>query len=105
MALWRSTYADAKPLALERAVSARCVRAGRFVSWPRPRRAKLIVLEYMADCFTMGQTYTEAQVNESLRTFHHDFAAARRYLVDEGFPASRRPARISAGNGPGAPTG
>lgn len=66
-------------------ILARFVRAGRLVSWPRPRRARLIVLEYLADCFTMGQTYTEAQVNEQLRTFHHDFAAARRYLVDEGF--------------------
>jgi len=32
-----------------------------------------------------GQTYDEAQVNNSLRAWHDDVAALRRYLVEEGF--------------------
>ena len=30
-------------------------------------------------------TYPEAEVNDVLRRYHDDYAALRRYLVDEGF--------------------
>lgn len=31
------------------------------------------------------RTYPEAEVNEILGAFHEDYAALRRYLVEEGF--------------------
>ena len=48
-------------------------RAGRRPSIFRPTR------------FEPGRTYSEAEVNETLRAFYDDYAALRRYLVDEGF--------------------
>jgi hypothetical protein len=64
---------------------ARFVKDGRLVIVPS-RRAKLrVVLDHLAQSFEPGRTYPEKQVNEVLAGFHADYAALRRYLVDEGF--------------------
>ena len=39
----------------------------------------------MARTFEPGHRYPEHEVNDVLRTFWPDYAALRRYLVDEGF--------------------
>ena len=39
----------------------------------------------MARTFEPGHRYPEREVNDVLRTFWADYAALRRYLVDEGF--------------------
>lgn len=50
------------------------------------RHAKLLaVLDHVAQSFELGRTYPESQVNEILQRFHPDYAALRRYLVDDGF--------------------
>jgi hypothetical protein len=62
---------------------------GRFFSGARLReipsgRAKrLVVLERLAMEFEPGVRYQEAEVNFTLQMFHRDYAALRRYLVDE----------------------
>ena len=43
------------------------------------------MLDHLAQSFEPGRTYLEAQVNEILLRFHSDYAALRRYLVDDQF--------------------
>lgn len=65
------------------------LREGRLVSIPVPRAKRLVVLDYLAGQFELGEAYPEKDVNERLRAFHPDVAALRRYLVDEQFLARR----------------
>jgi hypothetical protein len=58
---------------------------GRLHTMPTKRSKRLVVLDHIAQSFELGQTYPEADVNEILSRFHPDFAALRRYLVDEQF--------------------
>ena len=43
-----------------------------------------MVLEYLASAFEPGRRYDESSVNATLRDWHEDVAALRRYLVEEG---------------------
>ena len=58
---------------------------GRLVTVPAKRAKRLIVLDHLAQRFQPGQTYTESEVSAELALVHDDYAALRRYLVDEGF--------------------
>ena len=64
---------------------ARFIKDGRLVIMPSKRSKLLPVLDHIAQEFEPGRTYPEKQVNEVLETYHSDYAALRRYLVDEGF--------------------
>ncbi len=57
----------------------------RLTSIPSSRGKRLVVLERLAQEFEPGVRYDEAEVNFALQLFHADYAALRRYLVDEGF--------------------
>lgn len=57
----------------------------RLTSIPASKGKRLIVLERLAQEFEPGLRYTEPEVNFALQLFHADYAALRRYLVDEGF--------------------
>jgi hypothetical protein len=61
------------------------VRDGRLVAIPRKRRVRLVLLDLLAQSFEPGRHYTEAEVNEQLRSVHDDYATLRRYLVDADF--------------------
>src|SRR6266536_623698 len=67
------------------AVLGRFIRDGRLVSVPAARSKRLLVLDHLAGLFEPGRRYTEAEVNQALVAWHPDYAALRRYLVDEGF--------------------
>lgn len=69
----------------EEQVLARFVQQGRLVTMPTKRSKRLVVLDHIAQSFELGVTYPEAEVNEVLGRFHDDYAALRRYLVDEQF--------------------
>jgi len=58
---------------------------GRLHTMPTKRSKRLVVLDHIAQSFELGQSYPEADVNEILTRFHPDYAALRRYLVDEQF--------------------
>ena len=64
---------------------------GRFFSGarlkqiPTQRAKRLVVLERLAQEFEPGLRYQEKEVNFTLQLFFADYAALRRYLVDEGF--------------------
>ena len=62
---------------------------GRLHTIPSKRHKLLVVLDYLAQRFEPGVRYPETEVNEILVGFHPDYAALRRYLVDERLPRPR----------------
>ena len=76
---------------------------GRLRSIPTRVRKRLVVLNELAQQFDIGETYAETEVNATLRTFHPDVAALRRYLVDEGFLERRDGRYWRAGGTVGEP--
>jgi len=58
---------------------------GRLRTIPAKHSKLLVVLDHLAQHFEPGQRYTEPEVNEVLQRFHPDFAALRRYLVENDF--------------------
>jgi len=61
------------------------VRDGKLVQIPVVHSKRLVVLDWLASMFEPGEAYTEKEVNEILGRVHPDYAALRRYLVDEEF--------------------
>ena len=66
-------------------ILARFIRDGRIVTLPAKRSRRLVLLDHIAQRFEPGVQYPESAVNRELRNLHEDYAALRRYLVDEGF--------------------
>ena len=69
----------------EEQVLRRYFRGGRLREIPAKHSKRLIILSRLALEFDVGVRYAEKQVNQTLERFHQDYAALRRYLVDEGF--------------------
>jgi hypothetical protein len=64
--------------------------AGRLMSIPVQHKKRLAVLRWLVEDFQPGRLYPEAEVNHIISRRHPDFAALRRYLVDEEFMQRRR---------------
>jgi len=75
---------DGEWTADESQVLARFFSGSRLVEIPASRAKRLVVLERLALEFEPGMRYPEKHVNFTLQLFHADYAALRRYLVDEG---------------------
>jgi hypothetical protein len=58
---------------------------GRLRTIPTKHSKLLVVLDRLAQEFEPGRSYPEAEVNDILRRFHPDYAALRRYLVENDF--------------------
>jgi hypothetical protein len=58
---------------------------GRLHTIPTKHSKLLVVLDFLSQSFEPGVRYAEARVNEMLGEFHPDYAALRRYLVENGF--------------------
>ncbi len=56
----------------------------RLTAIPTSQGKRRVILERLAQEFEPGLRYQEAEVNFTLQMFHADYAALRRYLVDEG---------------------
>lgn len=69
----------------ERQVLARFFQGRRLLEIPSHRSKRRVVLERIALDFEPGVRYPESEVNARLLDYHDDYAAVRRYLVDEGF--------------------
>jgi len=65
-------------------VLSRFISGDRLVEIPSARGKRIVVLERLAQEFEPGVRYQEAEVNFTLQLWHPDYAALRRYLVDEG---------------------
>jgi hypothetical protein len=57
---------------------------GRIPQLPSAWAKRRVVLEHIVLAFEPGVKYPEKEVNAILRAWHDDYAALRRYLVDEG---------------------
>lgn len=68
----------------EAVVLSRFFSGDRLVSIPAARSKRFVVLERLAQEFEPGVRYEEAEVNFRLQLFYADYAALRRFLVDEG---------------------
>jgi hypothetical protein len=73
--------------ASDAAVVGRFIQDGRLVIMPTKHAKLLLVLDYLAQQFEPGRKYAETEVNDVLGSYHDDYAALRRYLVDEGLLA------------------
>jgi hypothetical protein len=62
-------------------------RDGRLVRVPAQRTKRLVVLDKLVRDFEPGVRYPEVEVNDKLLAYHPDYAALRRYLVEEDFLA------------------
>ena len=58
---------------------------GHLRELPARHAKRLVVLDHVAQSFEVGVRYPETDVNARLLRFHRDYAALRRYLVDDGF--------------------
>jgi hypothetical protein len=58
---------------------------GTLHTIPSKHAKLLVVLNRLAQLFGPGQRYQEAEVNLVLGNIHPDYAALRRYLVENGF--------------------
>lgn len=58
---------------------------GRLVSIPSAAAKRRVVLEFLSMQFEPGRIYPEKEVNRLLSLFNPDYAALRRYLVDDEF--------------------
>lgn len=72
--------------AFDRKVLATFVDAdGRIKAFPVQAKKALVLVRYALAAFAPGVTYSEAQVNETLKRFSDDTARLRRAFVDHGF--------------------
>ncbi len=58
---------------------------GRLVEIPSSAQKRRLVLEKIAQEFEPGERYAEHEVNFKIQLIHADYAAIRRYMVEEGF--------------------
>jgi hypothetical protein len=58
---------------------------GRIHTIPSKHAKLLVVLDHLAQSFDPGRRYQEVEVNSVLRQSHPDYAALRRYLVENQF--------------------
>ncbi len=58
---------------------------GRIKQFPRKEKRKIVILKYILNSFSEGESYTEKEVNEKIKEFYDDFATVRRYLIEYGF--------------------
>ena len=61
------------------------VRDGRITAVPAKRTRRRLLLDQVAQAFEPGRKYSEAAVDQVLKTIFDDHCALRRYLVDEVF--------------------
>jgi hypothetical protein len=61
------------------------IRDGRIDVMPARRARRLLLLDAVAQAFEPGRRYPERQVSLFLGALHPDYAALRRYLVDDEF--------------------
>jgi hypothetical protein len=59
--------------------------SGRIETLPAWQSRRRLLLDQIAQAFEPGVRYSERQVSLFLGTLHPDYAALRRYLVDEQF--------------------
>ncbi|MGW0805895.1 DUF2087 domain-containing protein [Nonomuraea sp. NPDC002799] len=81
--LLRAQAEPAGALSAEERVLRTFLVDGRLTTMGMKRDKRLVLLRHIVTVFEPGVRYPEKDVNVALRAFHDDYAALRRYLVDE----------------------
>lgn len=76
-----ATIAQDDESAWERKVLRDFLEEGKLREIPAYRKKRDVILKWLVDQFTTGQTYTEAEVNDIIKRYHPDSATLRRELV------------------------
>jgi hypothetical protein len=84
-----SRLATISPLPVDPIVR-RFMHKGRLVTIPARQAKRRRVLDWLSQEFEPGRVYPETAVNATLLRYYPDYAALRRYLVDEGFMERRQ---------------
>ena len=85
------TESDSRAYDYDARVRENFVDAGdHLVSIPVQRSKRMAILRWLVEDFQPGRQYTEAEVNQIISRHHPDFAALRRYMVDEELMQRRR---------------
>ncbi len=79
-----ATVLDGPWTSEERQVLSRYFVGTRLAEIPTQVTRRRVVLERLAIEFEPGVRYSEKEINSILLSFHPDYAALRRYLVDQG---------------------
>ncbi len=66
----------------EQKILSNFVENGRLTQLPARYKKQFVVMKWVADHFQPGVRYPEAELNETLKQLHPDFASLRRYLID-----------------------
>ncbi len=74
--------------------------AGRLLAIPAQHKKRLSVLRWLVEDFEPGRRYPETEVNQIIGRRHWDFAALRRFLVDEELMQRRNSIYWRAGSVP-----
>ena|SRR5487761_220794 len=72
--------------------------AGRLLAIPSQHKKRMSVLRWLVEDFEPGRRYPETEVNQVIGRRHWDFAALRRYLVDEELMQRRNSVYWRAGS-------
>lgn len=56
-------------------------KEGKLKSIPSQKKKKLVVLEYLVRQLEENTSYSEAEINEFIKTYHEDFCTIRREFI------------------------
>jgi len=84
-----TTFAEVADPALAKVLRSFLV-GGQLPVLPRGGTKRRLLLQHLATAFEPGVRYSEVEVNDTVRVWHPDVAALRRYLVDEGLLSRER---------------
>ena len=73
---------DDSTQAYEQKILSNFVENGRLTQLPARYKKQFVVMKWVASHFEPGARYPEANLNETLKQLHPDFASLRRYLID-----------------------
>ncbi len=76
----------------QREIGAKYINEGESVSlksFPKKQKAKLVVLNRIAELFDRAKRYSEKEVNAILGGVYEDHVTIRRYLIEYGFLARK----------------
>ncbi len=54
---------------------------GRLKQIPSYRKARSVILRWLAEQFELGHTYSERELNETIMRYHPDYATLRREMI------------------------
>jgi hypothetical protein len=74
--------------------------AGRLLAIPAQHKKRLSMLRWLVEDFELGRRYPETEVNQIIGRRYWDFAALRRFLVDEELMQRRNSIYWRAGSVP-----